>query len=504
MRVPKHNQIPTAVVRIVCAVLILCAAALVMHQRTAKRDEGQYDIQKIDPTCTKSGYSLYTDLNTGEVYVQDIIDATGHDFGPWVLSQNILGINCGFSTRICSVCGQEEMKAEYPELGISRISLYGSLDGIGKKTEVPLTAHLELKEDDLSIDCYASLKYQGHVSLSYDKKNYTLKLFNDEARQEKNKLTLSHWNKENKYILKANYVDTSQCRNLVCADVWADICAARSNIPPQFKDLSNYGAIDGLPVALYINDQFWGLYNMNLHKDDDLFCMEEDAQHAILISNNSAMPEASFREQAVFTENSPWEVEFCGTEDSTWAKEKLNALIEFVMNSDDKTFRTELSQYLDINAAIDYLIAMYALGLTNHGNQDLVLVSYGDIWIPSMYDMETAFGLQEGGADWHEYKAFLPVKEGNTWLSGTDNLLWDRLLQNFFPEIRARYQELRADILDPQNLCKRVNTFMETIPAELYDAEQERNPHPRSYVEHNKQMTTYIVERIEALDLLLL
>ena len=489
-----------AVWRILCAILILCMIGVMLIMKRENDLTKHYSILIIEPTCTEYGYSLYTHRETGETTVRDLVAAKGHTFDSWVLIEKGNEVNCDFFKRVCCVCGQDEIHADYPNLAISRISLYGSLDGIGKKESVPMTAHLELKEDALSLECYATLKYQGHTSLSYDKKNFTLKLFEDESRQKKNKLTLSHWNEESKYILKANYVDASQCRNLVSADVWAEMCASRSSTRKELLTLSNYGAVDGYPVALYINDQFYGLFTMNLHKDDDLFGMEEGKRHAIMICNYGTVSEAIFRSEAEFSETSPWEVEYCGTNDSSWAKDSLNQFIRFVISSDDATFQKELSKYLDVDAAIDYLIALYALGISNHMDKDLMLVSYGDVWIPSLYDMETAFGLSSNGSDWQEPIEFLPILTDTGWNTGTGHLLWDRLLQNFWNEICARYQFLRTQILDPQMLCNRAIAFMDGIPTVVYEMEEATNPHPISYEESRMQILSYIPERIEALD----
>lgn len=363
-----------------------------------------------------------------------------------------------------------------------------------------MTAFLELVEDDISLECYATLKHQGHSSLVYDKKNFTLKLYKDKDHQKKNKLKLSHWNEENKYILKADHVDASLCRNLISANVWADICAARTSLAEELLPLSNYGAVDGYPVALYINDQFYGLYNMNLHKDDDLFGMKDGEQHAIMICNHGFAPESTFHAEAEFTENSPWEVEYCGTEDTSWAKDSFNRLIRFVKTADDATFRKELSDYLDVEAAIDHLIALYALGLTNYADQDLMLVSYGDVWIPSMYDMETAFGLSGNGSEMRDPDAFLPFRTDSGWDSATGHLLWNRLIRNFGDEICTRYQVLRTRILDPDMLCDRVIAFTDEIPTSIYEAEDKTNPHPQSHEESIAQILNYIPERIQALD----
>ena len=486
------------------AILILCVTIAWSLWKREDDQIGQFSIHIVEPTCTENGYSIYTHIETRETTIRDLVDAKGHTFDPWVLIQDGNEVNCSFFSHVCAVCGFEQTRAEYPSLSISRISLYGDLEGIGKKQSVPMEAYLELKEDGLSIECYATLKYQGHTSLSYDKKNYTLKLFKDEERQDKYKLTLGHWNKENKYILKANYVDASQCRNLVSAQVWANMCAMRQSLPEEFKTLSNYGAVDGYPIAVYINDQFHGLFTMNLHKDDDLFAMKDNARHAIMICNYGDSPEATFHAEAEFTDNSPWEVEYCGTEDATWAKESFNQLIRFVRTSDDETFRRKLSEYLDVEAAIDYLIALYAFGLTNHTDQDLLFVNYGDVWIPSLYDMETAFGLSEDGSYMQEPTVFLPTRMNSGWDSGTGHLLWNRLLWNFEDEICARYQVLRPQILDPQMLCNRVTAFTDGIPVVIYEAEETTNPHPISYKESIIQILNYIPERIEKLDAIFL
>ena len=315
-------------------------------------------------------------------------------------------------------------------------------------------------------------------------------------------MTFSHWNEENKYILKADYIDPTMCRNLICADVWAAVTASRTSLPERFSKLSNYGAVDGFSSALYINGEFQGIYNMNLHKDDDLFGMSDDENHAIVINNAPVTDAAYFKELADFADNEPWEVEYCGTEDSQWVKNKLNELIAFVMESDDATFRAELSNYLDVDSAIDYLLSMYVLGLTNHGADELILVCYDidDPWTASLYDMETGFGLSGDGKNFMSATEFLPELNGDTWDSGTDNLLWNRLLQNFYSEICDRYDQLRQSVFEPEALVQRVEEFTGNISPVLYEANDQicmDYPDADTGIE---QILTYIQERIRYTD----
>jgi hypothetical protein len=217
-----------------------------------------------------------------------------------------------------------------------------------------------------SFSVYAYTSWQGHSTLANEKKNYTVRFFDDEALTRKHRMELRPgWQLEHKYVLKANYADATQVRNLLCADVWAQMAATRAGMEPRLAATSNYGATDGFPVTVWLNDEFHGLYTLNLHKDDDLYSMKKGWTDAVMICNGSAAQESMCRAETNFTnEENGWEVEFCGTDDTSWAKDSFNRLIRFVKTADDATFRKELSDYLDVEAAIDHLIALYALGLT--------------------------------------------------------------------------------------------------------------------------------------------
>lgn len=66
----------------------------------------------------------------------------------------------------------------------------------------------------------ATMKWQGSSSLSYPKKNYTIKF--DNAFE-----AATGWGEQKKYCLKANYIDHSHARNLVSAKLWGEIVKTR-------------------------------------------------------------------------------------------------------------------------------------------------------------------------------------------------------------------------------------------------------------------------------------
>ena len=64
-----------------------------------------------------------------------------------------------------------------------------------------------------SFESYITIKCQGTSSMKYPKKNFTIKLFSDEARSEKLKKDFYGWGEQNKFCLKANWIDISHSRN---------------------------------------------------------------------------------------------------------------------------------------------------------------------------------------------------------------------------------------------------------------------------------------------------
>lgn len=482
------------------AMALLAAALIAVLGYGVHRYNRNHPRTVVKATCTEPGYVMNSDLLTGTTSVEHL-PVLGHDFSKWTADQA-----AATQSRTCSRCGFEETirLSSVTDESIPTLRLKGSLDGIGKKVKVALEA--EFSGMGQTFECYAIMTLQGHSTYGYEKRNYTVRFYDDDQSVVKHKVQFKDWNREHKYILKANYMDLSQCRNLIGARIFSLMAASREQLSPRLSALPTLGAVDGFPVSVYLNDEFFGLYTMNLHKDDDLYQMQEGERAALVICNQQTTEEALFRAPAAFLPDysSDWEIEFCGTQDETWAKNSFNELIGFVMNSTDEEFREKLPSYLDREAAIDYLIFIYALGLQRSGAKDLVMLSYGDRWIPCAYDMDEAFGLDAERAAYLAPEAFVPVKTDGRWDSGTGSLLWDRMLNAFEDEIRARYAFLRGDVLSVENLNGMVGEFMGGIPEGLYDMDVNLYPgRPMKDPDMKTQITTYIEKRFEILDAIL-
>ena len=477
---------------------LLCMAFLIQPFLTNGRGEAltAEDLQDYqEPTCVESGYRLIEEA--GQIRFE-IFPPTGHQFDEWVQDSEGKA-----QTHTCRICGyQETIRIDtLPANTLPVLSLKGELEGIGKKSRVVVDAAFTSMEQ--SFQCFGIMTLQGHSTFGYPKKNYTIRFFDDAAGTQKHKVRFQNWRKEHKFILKANYIDLSQCRNLVASNLWAEMVRTRNNAPERLTALPTCGAVDGFPAAVYFNDSFFGLYTINLHKDDDLYRLQKGEKEALLICNRQTSPEALFRAPAAFAEDysNDWEIEFCGTEDYAWAKERFNALVSFVMNSTDGEFREMLSEYLDVDAAIDYLIFITSLGLQNSGAKDLVMVTFGETWIPSAFDMDEAFGLDAEQSAYRQPDAFLPALTREGWDSGTGSLLWDRLLTNYEQAIKARYAFLRNHALSTENMLQRVHAFIAAIPESFYDYDYYLYPERSLKDLHmEEQIRQYIPQRMSLLD----
>lgn len=324
------------------------------------------------------------------------------------------------------------------------------------------------KTDDFS--GYAEIKAQGNSSMSYPKKNQTVKMFKDADCAEKMKVDFKGWGKQNKHVYKANWIDLSHARNVVSARLWADVVKSRADyesLPELFRTTPNQGAVDGFPVKVYAAGVYQGRYTLNIPKDKWTFNMDDELdEHCVLCGENYAS--GCFRAAANIN-GSDWTDEIHDTV-PTSIKTRWNEVISFVMNSTDEEFRANLNQYFYIDSLIDYyLFGLASCGLDAFGKNQIYATYDGQRWIASMYDMDSTWGLYWNGSkfvasdyDRTSYEDF--VSSGS---DGSGNLLYIRLEQLFWSELQARWAELKNGALSIENIINRFERFTDIAPAEL-------------------------------------
>ena len=313
---------------------------------------------------------------------------------------------------------------------------------------------------------YVDIKCQGTSSMSYPKKNYTIKMFTDETMTTKLKKDFKGWGKQSKFCLKANYIDHSHARNVVSAKLWDEIVASRTNytaLPELLRTSPCNGAIDGFPIKVYYNNTYEGVYTWNIPKDKWMFNMDDTLDnHCVLCGEE--YNSGCFRSANA----SLWSDEIHDVMPES-IKTSFNNFISFVMNSSDDEFKANLSNYVYVDSLIDYYIFQYVIcGLDSMGKNQLFATYDGTKWIATSYDMDSTFGLYWNGtrfvgADYRmqeDYESMTNSRPGN--------LLYIRLEVLFINEIKARYAELRAGVLSYTNIVNKYERFMDVIGKDLY------------------------------------
>lgn len=327
-------------------------------------------------------------------------------------------------------------------------------------------------------------KVQGASSAGLPKKNYTLNLDQDfEA--------FSGFGKQHKYVIKANYLDASQSLNVVNAKLWGKIRATHYQVSdalqdnagnyltdnngnhiiaetdPQLSIGGNYGAVDGFPIALYINDQYWGLYSFNIPKDDWMAKMPSEAGYAIVDAVWS--PQGALQQETNF--NDQMELQFCGTEDKNWALNSINKLIDAVMASYStaEDFDKAVSPLVDFDSVYDYYIYSVLTGNVDGVYRNYLLQTFdGKKWYFASYDMDESFGKSPqsenylpakslGGNDfWHEETTFENIASNN------------RLFYQFWKfhevELLSRTKDLIDDVMSTSKVDIEFINYSRAIP----------------------------------------
>ena len=326
---------------------------------------------------------------------------------------------------------------------------------------------LKYKSDELNFEKNTKIKVQGSSSLAYEKKNYTINLYEDDSFEKKSKIDLKKgWGKQSKYNLKANWIDKTHSRNIVSARIAGKVQEKYGVL----NELPNHGSIDGFPVEVYINNEFLGLYTWNIPKDAWMWNIDENNLEHIVLEGSWFTEYSNFKKTLDGFDGTGWEVE-AGTADKETIS-NFNRLVNFINNSTDEEFVRDFDKYLNRNATINYLVMIYLIeGIDNTG-KNMILLTYdnGKTWYPCLYDLDSTWGTWTDGTLNESYKT---LPEDDIADHSTNNLFL-RMIKCMPNEISSRWFELRQNIFSKENILKEFNNFSSSIPKESFEKEKNR------------------------------
>lgn len=334
----------------------------------------------------------------------------------------------------------------YNHTDIPKLYLDGDITSMVSKSETSdISFHYVNGKQD--IVGFAEIKYQGTSSMGYDKKNYTLKFFSDVGHKDKLQIDVG-WGPQNKYCMKANWIDRTHARNVVSAKLVAQMQKKYG----LFTEAPNNGAIDGFPVEIYNNGKFHGLYTFNIPKDEWLFAMDSDNPNHIVICGEGWDDANLFKAMPDFD---TWAVEV--GEESEYTQQKMDRLFDFIINSTDEQFKDDIGQYLNLDSVLNYYVFTDLAYLKDNCGKNMLIATYdGYVWFLSLYDLDTSWGTNYTGRELWQYKDSL--------VNLSRNRLFERIETCFPKELANRYFELRESILSNGNIMAEFRTFKDQIP----------------------------------------
>lgn len=145
---------------------------------------------------------------------------------------------------------------------------------VSKKSCVDCVVEYNDGKGNIMVLDFVDVYLQGTSSLQYPIKNYKLKLFEDNDRKKKKKITMQdNWKPENTFTLKCDYMEGSHLNNTPTANYYQMVMAQIGAESPAAKN-GYLDAVDGFPVLVYFTDDpddstkltYTGSYMFNIDK----------------------------------------------------------------------------------------------------------------------------------------------------------------------------------------------------------------------------------------------
>lgn len=361
---------------------------------------------------------------------------------------------------------------------------------------------------------YLQLGIQGDSSRQYPKKNFKTKFFTDSNYKEKLKWKpKSNWQANHKYNFKANWIDATQARNLVNAQMIEKATAItpmeKLNETDALLDTQGLGQMEGFPVEVYLADGYYGLFTLNTKKDDKTFGMDSDNSKHEVVSVELADqvfrdPKATIDEKNYLTE--------IHDQPSATLKANFEKFVNFVGTSSSDDFVKHLGDYIDVKSCINTMLYGILSKEYDYYNKSYLLCTWNDgayfYMVP--YDLDSTWGLYWNGSRIAEdindqmfgFEGLVQNPNRDSFISNHgQNRLFERIYEHMKPQVKKQYDLLRYSVWKNSDIIQAFKHFINAIPKEAYEKEQARWPEiPSKEFTDFEQIQKFVIQRGNAMD----
>lgn len=375
---------------------------------------------------------------------------------------------------------------------------------------------IEYISKTLTFKAYTKIKLQGNSTLSYPKKNYTIKMYRDESHTYPLNIVFKNWGNSNVLTLKADYNDILHARNVVCSKLWGRVVASRhdyKSLPDGLKNSPNNGAIDGFPVKVYIDGNYVGLYSLVTNKNEKLFGMDKNnPNHAVLQAEVNDDGEDSPIQNNPCNFASPWEgidgqyfsLEVGDTSNISQIKSSFDNIYCGINEAMEDGTLEGLTAACDVQSLIDYYIFQDVILGTDGLAKNMLLATYDmEKWYLSAYDLDSTFGLTWQGEILDEDYNALLSNYGNGFSPYMN--IYSRLLMtvynHYYDRYVERYAELRKSVLSYSSIMSEFESYVGIYGDDGYIKDTVQYPNIPSVTNNNLDyIRTFVKNRLDILD----
>lgn len=321
---------------------------------------------------------------------------------------------------------------------------------------------------------------QGNSSASLYKKNYKVKLLNEDGS--KFSLQIGNWYPRSSFHLKANYSDVTQTKNIGFYR-WVNSIREKKRYDRKYPNVLyadkvdmrhrfNYTpmfVMDGIPCEGHCCGGFMGNYTFNLNDFSENYGIYSDMKDAFVYNGQSTFEKpdltaCEWEEVKTDTALNPHEGETVWSDNTAQPMKDLTAWIYANRNS-TTDFKATFQDHFDLDSMLDYYVMLWVGHAFDNVSNNLVLYTYDrKKFYIGFRDCDTW-----AGQDWvNDGKKWLPPTSDDTIIIWNSNL-WSRFAKAYDSEIKSKYAELRnSGIITVEHLEKILTKIQSGFTYEAY------------------------------------
>ena len=367
---------------------------------------------------------------------------------------------------------------------------------------------------------FAKVKWRGGTTNTADKhkRNYKIKTLNEKGK--KQEISLLGMREDNNWILDAGQIDLFRLRNRIATEIWNDFATKPYYASKEPKVKSG---VTGKVVEVILNNEYRGIYSLTeamdrkelkLKKYDD-----ENQEFHGQLWKVSSWDKATFWDIDKDYDNTQetwhaFETKYPDIEDvNPTDYSPLYEAIDFVVNSNDETFKKEVGDYFDIPVLIDYQLFQETLKPVDNNGKNMYWgiydVAKSKKLTLAIWDLDASVGQ-----DWHCSTPLHPdYVLPNTDLGVKDGFnLYHRLsslnVDNYNEKVASRYQELRKTYFSEENLISRYQGYYDMLVKSgaasreecKWSKDSDIGGYPLNFKSEIEYIKNWIINRLNYLD----